>query len=336
MSDPIRTASAPLALLMATYNGERFLEEQIQSIQGQDFEDWGLFVSDDGSQDATQAIVERFAQEDHRIHGIPEPTEAHGAKENFAHLLQSVGADYYAFADQDDVWEPRKLSTLMARMHEVEAELGTSEPALVFSDAALVDERLEPLGPSFIESLGVDPEDTSLRALLSNNMAPGCTMLINRPLAALARDAVADPRTRMHDWLLMLVARSAGTIAYVPEPLVRYRQHGDNTLGAHEKTVGEILRSKFSTAGNPLHAKVFDDSVAQARLLQETLPRPPRDPADAQSLADYVAFRPRRPLTNLRLLSHSGVHDRGARAWVMRYGAATYGFFSDPSTEGRQ
>lgn len=219
-------------ILMATYNGERYVGEQVASLQEQTHTCWRLLVGDDGSTDGTIDAVRALAREDPRIQILEDPQTHRGPGPRFFWLLQYATADYILFCDQDDVWCPRKIETLLNKVLLCEETRGKSQPILAFSDAEVVDDELVQISPSFMAYENYDPHATAFRQLLVCNTAAGCTMLFNRALA----DAVVLPNdltcVNMHDWWLMLAAAALGTIVYVDEPLVRYRQHRDNTVGA--------------------------------------------------------------------------------------------------------
>lgn len=217
---------------MATYNGQQFLEEQISSLQGQICSDWRLLVSDDGSSDATVELLHDLASNDERIVVLEDETSHRGPCGRFLWLLEQSTADYVLFCDQDDVWGSTKVQTLLNAARRVELERGSQSPVLAFCDAEVVNQRLESMAASFLAFEHYDPNRVQFRQLLASNVAPGCCMLLNRALV----DALALPDDRsdviMHDWWAMLTAAALGTIAYVEEPLIKYRQHETNVEGA--------------------------------------------------------------------------------------------------------
>ena len=227
---------------MATYNGERHLRQQLDSILEQSTGGWMLHVHDDGSSDGTSRVLASYAARDARI-VIHDYTPQHGACANFLSLLQRVEARYYLFADQDDVWHPDKVRTEMAAMHQAEAR-HPGKPILVHSDLTVVDEDLSPIAPSFFRYSGLRPERlcTFDKAVLP--FVTGCTVLLN----AAARQAMQSPPSMvtMHDtWATLCTLRAGGEVVLVDKPLVKYRQHVGNTLGARDITtvnVGYRLR----------------------------------------------------------------------------------------------
>lgn len=219
-------------ILMAVYNGERYLSEQIASLQAQTHKDWRLLVADDGSSDGTVELLQSIARDDPRICVLDRETGNLGPCRRFLWLVGKASADYILFADQDDVWDPTKVETLLDTILREEDEHGSTDPIAVFCDAEVVDERLDTIAPSFLAYEHFDPAGIDLRHLLVNNVAPGCTMIVNRALAD-ALELPADPtQVIMHDWWLLLTAAALGTVAFVDKPLLKYRQHGGNASGA--------------------------------------------------------------------------------------------------------
>lgn len=219
-------------MLLATHNGERYLREQIDSILAQTQPGVSILARDDGSEDGTVVILNEYARRfPERFFILPTDVPSGSAKSNFLALLQASRASYIAFADQDDVWLPEKLSLEMATMQELEQHCGAATPLLVFSDLRVVDKDLALLAPSYWRLRGIQPRNIHrLERLLMENVVTGCTALLNAPLAQLARSMPDD--VHMHDWWVALLACALGHCAFLPEQLVLYRQHAHNVIGA--------------------------------------------------------------------------------------------------------
>ncbi len=231
-----------VAILMATYNGERFLPEQLDSILAQSFTDWRLYIQDDLSTDATPQILRHYAATDSRIQLIGN-NEKLGAMRNFERLMRMVEADYYFFADQDDVWTKEKMALSLQRLREVEQRSGMKgKPVAVCTDLRVVDAELNEMAPSFWEMQRIEPcLIKTLAALGAHCFATGCTMAFN----AAARTAALPlpPEAIMHDvWLSLAVLHNGGALEGIPQPTVLYRQHGNNTIGATNDTHHYIQR----------------------------------------------------------------------------------------------
>ena len=141
------TSPTPIAILMATYNGERYVKEQLDSLVRQDNDQWTLFIHDDGSSDSTPQILRQYADSHANIHVLDYSPQG-GAMKNFFSLLQRVEADYYMFCDQDDVWKEEKVSISLEEMKNMESQ-HKSKPVIVFTDLHVTDSSLAIIQDSF-------------------------------------------------------------------------------------------------------------------------------------------------------------------------------------------
>ncbi|AFV72618.1 Alpha-L-Rha alpha-1,3-L-rhamnosyltransferase [Streptococcus agalactiae] len=247
-------------ILMATYNGEKFLAQQIESIQKQTFKEWNLLIRDDGSSDKTCDIIRNFTAKDSRIRFINE-NEHHnlGVIKSFFTLVNYEVADFYFFSDQDDVWLPEKLSvSLEAAKHKA-----SDVPLLVYTDLKVVNQELNILQDSMIWAQS-HHANTTLLPELTENTVTGGTMMINH---ALAEKWFTPNDILMHDWFLALLAASLGEIIYLDLPTQLYRQHDNNVLGARTmdkrfKILREGPKSIFTR-----YWKLIHDSQKQASLI---------------------------------------------------------------------
>ncbi|MFC5630939.1 MULTISPECIES: glycosyltransferase family 2 protein [Streptococcus] len=212
-------------ILMATYNGERFLAEQIESIQAQTFTEWNLFIRDDGSTDGTRQIIKQYADTDSRITFINSAeTENVGVIKSFFMLVKHREADYYFFSDQDDIWLPEKIELTLA---EAQNHVQT-DPLMVYTDLKVVNQQLEVINDSMIRSQS-HHANTELLQELTENTVTGGTAMINH---ALAEYWTVTENLLMHDWYLALLATALGKLVYIDQPTELYRQHDNNVLGA--------------------------------------------------------------------------------------------------------
>lgn len=243
------SAHAKIAVLLSTYNGEKFLVEQLDSLLAQSYKDFILVVRDDGSRDKTVSILESYAG-DHsgRIRLLPRDGENKGASGGFAFLVdyvlknkESLGlpSAYMMFCDQDDTWYPQKIEKQLALMLSTEAENDSALPILIHSDLEVVSEQNTVIARSLINYQGLEIDRNSFPNLIISNLVTGCTALINE---SLAEKALPVPENAiMHDWWLALVATAFGKLVYLDTPLVHYRQHGNNTIGAKEFTKVSVV-----------------------------------------------------------------------------------------------
>lgn len=212
-------------IVLSTYNGERFLAEQLKSIQKQTFMEWQLLIRDDGSTDRTPEIIKTFAANDSRIKFINEDDRQNfGVIKNFYTLVHYDTADYYFFSDQDDVWLPEKMMDMLN-----EARTYPSDKSLmVYMDLSVVDEKLNTITPSMIRSQS-QHANVSLCSELTENTVTGGVSMINHTLAK--KWSKCD-NIIMHDWYLALLAAATGHLVYIDKPGELYRQHDANVLGA--------------------------------------------------------------------------------------------------------
>jgi hypothetical protein len=219
-------------VLLATYNGERFLRDQIDSILAQDYANFRVLARDDGSADATVSILNEYQKRfPGRFQVLPAGVVTGSAKDNFLLLLGASQSSYVFFSDQDDVWLPRKVSMSMQSMSQLEAQWGSEIPLLVFTDLRVVDEQLRTLHESFWKHEKLKPARVRrFGALLAQNVVTGCTVMLNRRLAELALRMPSE--AYMHDQWVGLLASAMGKAIALETPTVLYRQHGRNVVGS--------------------------------------------------------------------------------------------------------
>ncbi len=235
--------SGSIAILLCTYNGARFLPQQLASYEAQDFADWRLFVSDDGSQDRTPALLDEFQKK----HGVARVSIRQGPRKGFvANFLSlicdpAIEADYYALSDQDDVWSPGKLS----RARQFLMNAADSEPAVYCSRTNLIDERGTDIGLSTYYK-----KMPHFRNALAQSLAGGNTMVLNERMRRLLMQAGPDVKVASHDWWIYLtITAVGGTILYDSVPTVSYRMHGRNVIGSNESAVAKMLRARMLWQG---------------------------------------------------------------------------------------
>lgn len=245
---------------MATFNGEKFLAQQIESILAQDYSSIRLVIRDDGSTDGTIGIVKKFMQLYPEKISLFSGEGGHlGATGSFMALVRNAGAEYVMFADQDDVWLPAKVSACMREMGKCESRYGEETPLLIHTDLRVADEELSVVAESFWQYQGLAPECDSLNRMLVQNVVTGCTVMLNRGLLNLVRPAGAGMIG--HDWWLGLIASAFGRIVYLPQAAILYRQHGKNTVGAVKWDISGMLGRFFTQGGN----RAFVDSLRKTR-----------------------------------------------------------------------
>lgn len=225
----------PAALiLMSTYNGEKFLAAQIDSIIAQSFKDWTLLIRDDGSSDHTQAIIKKYCELEPRIIQLKDALGNLKVPNSFAVLAQAAlrrDEAFIFFCDQDDVWLPHKLAKQIGKLMELQQQYGEGTPLLVHSDLTVVDGHLKMIHPSYLafEKLTRNTQ-SPLHTLLINNFVTGCTVGMNKTLLKIV---LPIPQSVfMHDWWCALCAATFGKIGFIDEATLLYRQHHHNSVGS--------------------------------------------------------------------------------------------------------
>lgn len=221
-----------VTILLATYNGQRYLAEQLDSIVQQTHKNWDIITSDDGSSDQTLQILKYY-----NIPIVNGPRQGYAA--NFLSLLTKVNSesDYYAFADQDDVWMDHKLKQALAWLQSLPEEV----PALYCGRTQLVDEYLQVIGysPLFKKKPGF------LNAL-TQNIGGGNTMVFNRTALNLLRQTKSHTDIVSHDWwAYLLISGAGGAVYYDAEPTVCYRQHAANIVGSNTNWLARCSRVRM-------------------------------------------------------------------------------------------
>lgn len=240
-----------IAVLLATYNGGKYIKEQLESLFQQSCKQFHLYVRDDGSSDDTMKIVEEFRQKySDRITILEDSQKHRGAAKSFMYLLENVDSEYYMFCDQDDIWLPEKIEKTYARMKEIEtatlsetaAHVKGNAPILVATDLRVVDKQLSPIKESFNEDLKIDVFRKHPELICVRHVVTGCTMMFNH--AAKQASLPMSPRATMHDeWVALCVHFKGGVISILDDATMLYRQHTSNTLGADQARKGFFARA---------------------------------------------------------------------------------------------
>lgn len=223
-----------VAILLSTFNGEKYLDELLNSIINQTYINFDIYIIDDGSTDSTISIIKFYVKLHKNIHLLEIGKPSKGAFYSFIALLNFVEADYYFFADQDDVWLNNKVKILVDRLVYLEKQFGKT-PILVHSDLKVVDENLKLISSSFssYSNINHDIFKKSKYFYSVTNSVVGCSMGINKYVKNLCFPV--NSFATMHDsWITLSTAFNGGIIDYTPEKLVLYRQHGNNVIGANK------------------------------------------------------------------------------------------------------
>ena len=217
-------------ILLATYNGEKYLREQIDSILNQSYKDFRLLISDDCSNDLTRSILEEYKNKDSRIEVFFQENNL-GVVKNFEFLLGKVEAKYYMFSDQDDIWKENKIEKSLSKIEE-----GFD---LVYSDLEVVDENLNVIYESYWKLKGIYDKIkkyNNFNSLYLNNFVTGCTMISRKELINKFLPLPNTSKYVLHDYWISLILSQDGRISYIEEPLIKYRQHKNNKVGSKKKS----------------------------------------------------------------------------------------------------
>lgn len=236
-----------VAILLSTYNGEKYVKEQIQSLMSQTYPELKIFIRDDGSTDSTDLIISEIQKTDSRVNF--EKGKNLGCVRSFLNLLENTHAlaDILMFCDQDDVWLPSKVSTAVSAL----CEAGLDRPLLFHTDLIVVDRNKNLISSSFMKHQGLSfPGAHLFETMLLQNCVVGCTVAMT---ASFVKRIELTPEScdamAMHDWWLALIACSSGSLIYSSSAEIMYRQHDSNVSGAGKRSLVQRIRSQFSSEG---------------------------------------------------------------------------------------
>jgi len=223
-------------ILLATYNGEKYLEAQLESLLLQTYKDFKIIVHDDNSTDNTVKIIREYTQDyPDKFIFIDDTISYANASANFNFLLTQSHAEYIMFCDQDDVWLAQKVERSIKVIKTLESQ-HPSTATMVFSDLEVVDENLKVLAKSMWSQQKLNPHiSQNLDDLLALNVVSGCTMMFNKHCHKFISPIPHHDITHDH-WVAVNIARY-GYISFIKEALIQYRQHPDNTIGAQSQGV---------------------------------------------------------------------------------------------------
>lgn len=255
-----------VAILMSTYNGEKYLQEQIKSIQAQTNHSWHLYIRDDGSSDNTVQLLSKIADEDERITFVNEDSQQNvGVIHSFMTLLRQTSARYYMFSDQDDYWLPDKVDRAIKTVSNYDNQ---NIPVCYHTELQEVDAALKPIGLMKNGRVWSD----SLHFLFGNCVT-GCTMLINQSLKdKLILSQLDENKIMMHDWWFALVASVFGKVIYDPKPSIKYRQHSDNVVGgADSQSVKSLIKRSQNLRQELIAFQHMVTMIAEFKSLYEKI-----------------------------------------------------------------
>jgi len=235
--------SISVSILLSTYNGDKYISRQLDSLVDQTFQNWELLVRDDGSTDQTVQIISSYMERDKRIKLLKDDFGNLRSSQSFGKLMQSVSnnAEYIMFCDQDDIWHKNKIEKSLLAMSLL-GDKNSIQPLMAYGTYNLVDENDRPLS-------SISPDYSrypTLNYLLAQTYIYGCTMIINRTLLNLS---IPIPSTaENHDyWISLVCLIHQGNFGYMENPLIQYRQHTNNVSGSfRDASFGRRLSRLFS------------------------------------------------------------------------------------------
>lgn len=288
-------AQSKVAILLCTYHGQHYLAEQLDSFVAQTHANWEVWVSDDGSLDDTHTILKEYQQKwpagRLSVHFGP----AEGFSANFLSLTCRAGieADYYAYSDQDDIWEPNKLARAVQWLETIPENI----PALYCSRTRLVDANNNEIGLSPLFS-----KPPSFANALMQSIGGGNTMVFNNATRNLLREAGKNLPVITHDWwAYMVVAGCGGKVFYDREPTLRYRQHDGNLVGMNATWSARFKRIRMFWQGR--FRAWNDGNIAALRAMSHRL-----TPENREILERFVRAREMSLIPRLIHLKRSGLY----------------------------
>ena len=254
-----------VAILLSTFNGEKYLKEQIESIIFQTYTNWHLYIRDDCSSDTTLSIINHFKNtSSSKITLLPRFEFNIGVVNSFEKLLIKCSEDYIMFCDQDDIWNSNKIEVTLNKILEIEKK-NPNIPILVCSDLILVDEHLNLIDESMWDYIKINPFlKNNLYTLAINNFVTGCTVMINSKAKLVS--IPFSTNAVIHDWWIALSVYKVGIIEPIADKTIMYRQHNSNVYGANKIGSSYFVKKMLSIK------KLFNGNKALFLMLREIEP----------------------------------------------------------------
>ncbi|HAZ96054.1 MAG TPA: hypothetical protein DCW73_02135 [Treponema sp.] len=283
------------SVALATYNGEKYLREQLDSILSQEFKDFTLYISDDG----TLKILDEYAAKDNRIKLFPKHEPNKSACKHFLYMLENIKSDLYLFCDQDDVWTKDHIGIFVEK-YKALSDDEKNLPVLVHSDLKIVDSSLNVISPSLFEYSHL-PKNPNNRFYFQLNNVTGCACMINNELKNYALKNIATlnenlSKVLMHDHFFATISAEFGKKIFISKATVLYRQHGTNVCGIGEGwNLKSFVKKIFSYSQHKIFAGFF------AEYFKEKLPE-----KEYEFLISYSELEKRCKLSRLLFLARNG------------------------------
>ncbi len=265
------TNHSQVAILLSTYNGERFLPELLDSLLRQTFKDFSVFVRDDGSTDSSRSIIDEYKKRDDRIVYINDDLHL-GPAQTFLHLLNEIDSSYYMFCDQDDVWLENKIEISVKKIKEIEKET-PGVPVYVYTDLVVTDGNLNIISQSMWEysHLNVNLPTTFNYICVYNNIA-GCTSILNNCTKnVVCQTPVSLPNNIYHDWWVAIcVSKNRGKIVPLKKSTILFRRHGNNetVVSSESRSLSAKFKRMFQSYEVLRRRYVFFGSIGYGSFLK--------------------------------------------------------------------
>ena len=280
-------------IVLATYNGEKYIGEQIDSIINQTFKEWRLIIRDDGSKDKTAELIEEYSKKDSRITVINDGKGNLGFNGNFTTLLEASSADCVMICDQDDSWVPEKIEIMYNEISKYKKD----DKILVHSDVYLTNEKLEITNSFFIGKRG---SRCGINGIIMANSVQGASCMMTKAL----KESYLKNRVNMpYDYNISLIAEMTGKRVYIEKPLMYYRQHQSNAIGAggekgdSKNRVMEFLVRKFSFKFIKMEIGKFEQVKQLSKNLINEIPN-----SVTKEIEDYLYIADRSKFSLFRMI----------------------------------
>ena len=229
-----------LCILLASYNGEKYIGDQLDSIINQTYKNWELIIRDDGSKDETVTILNKYEKKDERIKILRDDKGNLGFLKNFEELLFNAKEEFVLFSDQDDFWLKNKLEKFVEKIRDLDEKV-LSKPLLIHCNSLVCDDKLEIIKEEFIDSKIA--KKTNSNIYFFEYIVQGSTSMVNKKMIKESLPFLKN--VTLHDRYFHLLSQFLGTRVFIDESLVKYRQHERNEIGANRSIIKNIMSKKY-------------------------------------------------------------------------------------------
>lgn len=272
-------------IILSTYNGESYVEAQIESILNGTYQDIHIEVSDDGSTDRTVDLIKKM------ITKYPDKLSLHvneknmGYTKNFLYAVTRAEGEYIMFCDQDDIWMEDKVETSLNALQNSEEQ---GKPTMIFTDAWLYDNDTKETMGLFQKNSHYNSEKVDIAHLLIENKCIGCTIMMNQYVKDYLQQIPDE--IRVHDWWIALICSAFGSITYVDKPTLYYRQHSANMIGG--TSYGGYMKNRLSRLKEQRQTLVqcYEQGEAFLRLFDKQLNDKQKKTIEAFSTMKNIGF----------------------------------------------